>query len=51
MASTIVATMTEAKVELAGKPSLIELAARISHREPYEGPPVASLMREDRDTR
>jgi hypothetical protein len=51
MVKTIETTMTEAKAELAGKPSLIELAARISQREPYEGPPVAPLVREDRDAR
>ena len=44
-------TTTEAKAELAGKPSLVELAARISQREPYVGPPVAPLVREDRDAR
>jgi hypothetical protein len=51
MNETIEATMADAKAELAGKPSLIELAARISQREPYDGPPVAPLVREDRDTR
>ena len=51
MSRTIEATMAEAKVELAGKPSLVELAARISQREPYDGPPVAPLVREDRDGR
>ncbi len=43
--------MTEAQAELAGKPSLIELVARISQREPYKGPSVAPLVREDRDAR
>jgi hypothetical protein len=51
MAKTIEATRSEAKAELAGKPTLVELAARISQREPYEGPPVAPLVREDRDAR
>ncbi len=51
MVKTIEARMAEAKAELAGKPSLIELAARISQREPYKGPPVAPLVREDRDAR
>jgi hypothetical protein len=43
--------MAGAKAELAGKPSLIELAARIAQREPYTGPPIAPLVREDRDGR
>ena len=43
--------MSEAKAELAGKPSLVELAARISQRKPYSGPPVAPTVREDRDAR
>lgn len=51
MAKTIEAAMIEAKAELVGKPSLIELATRISQREPYKGPPVAPLVREDRDAR
>jgi hypothetical protein len=51
MAKTIEATITEAKAELAGKPSLVELAARISQRKPYSGPPVAPIVREDHDAR
>lgn len=51
MAKTIEATMTEAKAELVGKPSLMELAARISQREPFKGPSIAPLVREDRDAR
>jgi hypothetical protein len=52
MAKTVEATISEAKAELAGKPSLVELAARISQREPYDGRPVAPpTVREDRDAR
>jgi hypothetical protein len=51
MDKTIEATINESQAGLAGRPSLIELAARISQREPYAGPPVAPLVREDRDTR
>lgn len=51
MVKAIEARITEANAELAGKPSLVELAARISQREPYKGPPVAPLVREDRDAR
>ena len=51
MAKTIEATMIEAKSGLTGKPSLIELAERISQREPYTGPPVAPIVRQDRDRR
>jgi hypothetical protein len=51
MAKTIETTMSEAQAELAGKPSLVELAARISQREPYSGPPVAPIVRQDRDAR
>lgn len=36
---------------MAGKPTLAELAARISQREPYDGPPVALIVRRDRDER
>jgi hypothetical protein len=51
MAKTIETTMSEAQAELAGKPSLVELAARILQREPYSGPPVAPIVRQDRDAR
>jgi hypothetical protein len=51
MVKAIEARITEAKAELAGKPSLMGLAARISEREPYTGPAVATLVREDRDAR
>jgi hypothetical protein len=51
MLKTIEATMADAKAQLEDKPALVELAARISQREPYEGPPVAPLVREDRDAR
>jgi hypothetical protein len=51
MAKAIEVVMNEAKSELTGKPSLRDLAARISEREPYGGPPVASILREDRDSR
>ncbi len=46
MGKTIEATINESKAELAGRPSLIELAARISQGEAYTGPPVAPLVRE-----
>jgi len=51
MGKTIDATISEAKAERAGKPSLVELAARISQREPYSGPPVAPIVRQDHGTR
>lgn len=51
MVKALEARITEAKVELAGKPSLMALVARISEREPYNGPPVAPVVREDRDAR
>jgi hypothetical protein len=51
MVKTIETTMIEAKAELAGKPSLVELVARIAEREPYTGPSVATLVRADRDAR
>jgi hypothetical protein len=51
MAKTIETTISEAEAELVGEPSLVELAARISQREPYSGPPVAPLVRRDRDAR
>ena len=37
--------------ELSRLPSWPELFARIREREPYEGPPTADLIREDRDGR
>jgi len=51
MTKAIEAVMSEAKAELRDKPSLRELAARIAQREPYSGPPVAPVLREDRDSR
>jgi hypothetical protein len=49
MSKTIEAALAEAQTELEGKPSLVELAARISQREPYTSPAVGPLVREDRD--
>jgi antitoxin FitA len=37
--------------EMARLPTIPELAGRIRQREPYEGPSVAELIREDRDSR
>jgi hypothetical protein len=51
MAKTIEATLSEAQAELAGKPSLVDLAARIAQREPYGIPPVLPIVREDRGDR
>ncbi len=50
MANTIEKLSTEAQAELASKPSLKELAARISRRLSYTGPPVAPIVRRDRDS-
>ena len=51
MAKTIEKLISDAQAELASKPSVEELAARISQRKPHDGPPVASVVREDRDSR
>jgi hypothetical protein len=51
VAKTIESMMSEGKAELVSKPSLVELAARISQREPDNGPPVAPIVRQDRDAR
>jgi antitoxin FitA len=37
--------------DIARLPTVPELAARIRERAPYEGPPSAALIREDRDRR
>ena len=37
--------------EMASKPTIPELIARIREREAYTGPSVADIVREDRDTR
>ena len=37
--------------DIAGTLTWPELLARIAEREPYTGPPVADLIREDRDSR
>jgi antitoxin FitA len=37
--------------EIATRPTIPELIARIRELPPYEGPSVASLIREDRDRR
>ncbi len=42
--------MRDAEEELATKPSLKELAAKISQREPYSGPPIGPIVRQDRDS-
>ncbi len=49
MAKTIETLMSEAKRELADKPTLKELLAQIGERPPYTGPPVAPIVRQDRD--
>lgn len=36
--------------EMAGKPTITELIARIREREPYTGPSLANIVREDRDS-
>ncbi len=37
--------------ELARLPTIPELLDIIEEREPYDGPPIAALVREDRDSR
>jgi len=37
--------------ELAGKPTITELIARIREREPYTGPSAVQIIRHDRDSR
>jgi len=37
--------------EMASKPTIPELIARIREREAYTGPSLADIVREDRDTR
>lgn len=36
--------------ELTGKPTIPELIERIREREPYTGPSLAAIVREDRDS-
>ncbi len=49
MTTTVEKFTENAKAELAGKPSIQELAARISRRKAYDGPAVAAIVRQDRD--
>jgi antitoxin FitA len=37
--------------DMARLPTVPELIARIREREPYDGPPVADIIRAERDTR
>ena len=37
--------------ELARTPTIPELTARLREREPYEGPSIAAIIREERDSR
>jgi len=51
MHSAISICMWRSMTEMANKPTLPELIARIREREPYTGPSVADRVREDRDSR